>query len=132
MESTRRLPLFSTLSSSALSFLNDNLATSQCIARATHLATELEAQCQSLDQSLVELNHSLESKLAAYASFSDRVNGLVGQVNVNLTDLKSATCSPSSCSGSFASSKNTYGVFLIIIIIIFILGTFTVFSLCEM
>ncbi|KAK4844279.1 hypothetical protein QYF36_018438 [Acer negundo] len=96
MDSTETLPPFSTVSSSALSFLNDNLANAQGLSRASNFATELDAHCRDLDRSSTELNRALESKLFAYASFSDRSNSLFSHVNVKLTDLASATRSPSS------------------------------------
>lgn len=57
----------------------------------------------------MELNRSLESKLAAYASFSDRVSGLFTHVNVKLTDLASASRSPSSVSDGGVRAKQILG-----------------------
>lgn len=109
MDSTKTLPLVSAISSTTLSFLNDNLTNKEYHARAARLATELETQCSHLDQSLVELNRSLESKLAAYASFTDRVSGLFTHVNVKLTDLASASRSPSSVSDGGVRAKQILG-----------------------
>lgn len=109
MDSTKTLPLVSAISSTTLSFLNDNLTNKEYHARAARLATELETQCSLLDQSLVELNRNLESKLAVYASFTDRVSGLFTHVNVKLTDLASASRTPSSVSDGGERAKQILG-----------------------
>ncbi|XP_031269104.1 RINT1-like protein MAG2 [Pistacia vera] len=106
---TLTLPPTSTLSSSALSFLNDSLTTNQSLTRATGIATELEIHCRDLDQSLIELNRSLESKLIAYSSFSDRANGLSVQVYVKLTELASVVRSRSSVSDGRGRTEQILG-----------------------
>lgn len=109
MDSTKTLPPVSAISSTTLSFLNDNLTNKEYHARAARLASELETQCSHLDQSLVELNRNLESKLSVYASFTDRVSGLFTHVNVKLTDLASASRSPSSVSDGGVRAKQILG-----------------------
>ncbi|GLU12346.1 hypothetical protein SLE2022_290310 [Rubroshorea leprosula] len=90
MDSLQALPPLSSLSLSAVSFLNAKLRTGEDLARAPSLVSELQTQCKDLDASLVDLNRSLESRLAAYASFSDRIDGLFGDVITKLTDLRSS------------------------------------------
>ncbi|KAL5816501.1 hypothetical protein ACOSQ3_024879 [Xanthoceras sorbifolium] len=109
MESAETLPPFSTVSSSALSFLNDNISNAQGLTRVSSLATELNAHCGDLDRSLTELHRSLESKLFAYASFSDRANSLFTHVNVELADLASATPSTVSVADGSGTADQILG-----------------------
>lgn len=95
MDYIQALPRLSNLSSSTVSFLNAKLD----LAQAPNLVSELQTQCKDLDLSLVDLNSRLESRLAAYSSFSDPIDGLFFEVSSKLTDLRSSICSPDSASG---------------------------------
>ncbi|OMO87225.1 RINT-1 / TIP-1 family protein [Corchorus capsularis] len=96
MESLPSLPPFSTLSSSASSALNAKLATDQDLTCAPSLVSELLTQCDDLDRALIHLNRTLESSLVSYASFSDSIGDLFGDLSSKLTDLGSAVCFKSS------------------------------------
>lgn len=99
----QNFPLFSTLSSSVVSFLNERLHNQEDLATAPTLVSELQSQCLDLDQALLDLNSRLESSLLAYASFSDRIHGLFSDASSKLTDLGSLTRAPTSLSGPVAS-----------------------------
>lgn len=92
MDSVQSLPLISGLSPSVLSFLDDKLHTREDITEATNLVSELQDQCCNLDQNLIDLNRRLESRLFAYVSHSDKVDGLFKGINAKLSDLGSSTC----------------------------------------
>ncbi|GAV73011.1 RINT1_TIP1 domain-containing protein [Cephalotus follicularis] len=96
--SIQTIPRITTISTSALTFLNDKLVTKQDLTQSTNLVSELHIQCSDLDWNLIELNLKLESSLIAYASFSDRIGSFFVNVNEQLTGLDSATCSRSSVS----------------------------------
>lgn len=93
------LPPTTSLSPSVLTFLDDNLHSRDELDRASGLVSELQTRCADLDRSLVDLNHRLESSLFAYASYSDQVGGLFGDVNSKLSDLRSSTRISGSQSG---------------------------------
>ncbi|XVF54282.1 hypothetical protein PTKIN_Ptkin05aG0168400 [Pterospermum kingtungense] len=95
MDSLQGLPRLSTLSTSASSILNAKLGTDHYLTQASSLVSEFLTQCDDLDRSLIHLNRTLESSLASYASFSDRIGSLFGDVNSKLTDLRSSCCSRS-------------------------------------
>ncbi|XP_057952274.1 RINT1-like protein MAG2 isoform X2 [Malania oleifera] len=90
MESTHPLPPISHLSISTLSFLNHLFCARDELLLASQLASELQAQCLSMDQSLADLNRRLQTSLAAYASFSDKIGGLFGDLSAKLSDLRSS------------------------------------------
>lgn len=90
------LPPASDLSPSIVSFLNDKFRTNANLNGAPALLSELQTQCGDLDRTLIDLNRSLGSSLLAYASFSDRVHGVLGDINAQLTGLGSSTRSRSS------------------------------------
>ncbi|OMP05965.1 RINT-1 / TIP-1 family protein [Corchorus olitorius] len=96
MESLPSLPPFSTLSNTASSALNAKLATDQDLTCAPSLVSELLTQCDDLDRALIHLNRTLESSLASYASLSDSIGDLFGDLSSKLTDLESAVCFKSS------------------------------------
>ncbi|XP_022768421.1 RINT1-like protein MAG2 [Durio zibethinus] len=98
MDSLQSLPELSSLSTSASSILNAKLRTDYDLTQAPSLVSEFLTQCDDLDRSLIHLNRTLESRIASYASFSDRVGNLFGDVNSKLTDLGSSFCSRSSLS----------------------------------
>lgn len=98
MDYPQALPRPSNLSSLVVSFLNAKLGTREDLAQAPNLVYELQTQCKDLDLSLVGLNGRLESRLAAYSSFSDHIDGVFFDVSTKLTDLRSSICSPDSVS----------------------------------
>ncbi|KAK6261611.1 hypothetical protein QUC31_007427 [Theobroma cacao] len=98
MDSLQSLPPLSTLSTSASAILNSKLGTDHDLTRAPCLVSDLLTQCDYLDRTVIHLNRTLESSLAFYASFSDRIGDLFGDVNSKLTDLGSSVCSRSSVS----------------------------------
>ncbi|KAF5734701.1 hypothetical protein HS088_TW15G00193 [Tripterygium wilfordii] len=99
MDPIQTLPPLSSLSSSLLSFLNEKLNADEDLAQAPNRVSELQTQCRDLEQTLINLRSSLESRLLSYASFSDRIGGLFGDVNARLIDLSSLTRSCGSLSG---------------------------------
>ncbi|XP_050221721.1 RINT1-like protein MAG2 isoform X2 [Mercurialis annua] len=90
------VPHFSTLSTSAVSFLNERVYTSQDLQTASNLASELQSQCSELENTLLGLNSRLELSLVAYTSFSNQFQGLIGEANRKLTDLGSVKRSSTS------------------------------------
>ncbi|BFG32742.1 hypothetical protein CerSpe_190160 [Prunus speciosa] len=90
------LPPASDLSPSIVSFLNEKFRTNDNLNGAPTLLSELQTQCGDLDRTLIDLNRSLGSSHLAYASFSDRVHGVLGHINAQLTGLGSSTRSRSS------------------------------------
>ncbi|KAH7852873.1 hypothetical protein Vadar_030313 [Vaccinium darrowii] len=100
------LPPTTSLSPSVLTFLDDNLHSRDELERASGLVSELQTRCADLDRSLVDLNHRLESSLFAYASYSDRLGGLFGDVNSKLSDLRSST----RISGSQSDGRGSKGL----------------------
>lgn len=92
MNSIQTLPLPSSLSSAVLSFLDDKLKAEQDLVRASTLVSELGTQCSDLDLALIDLNRRLESILASYVSFSDRIDCLFVNINGGLANLSSSTC----------------------------------------
>ncbi|GAB4862056.1 hypothetical protein Ancab_037310 [Ancistrocladus abbreviatus] len=85
------LPPVSDLSLSVLSFLNTTFSTSRALNlhESTQLVSDLEAHCHQLTQSLADHSRRLQSCLASYDSFSDRITGAVTNINAQLNDLKS-------------------------------------------
>ncbi|OMO57073.1 hypothetical protein COLO4_35507 [Corchorus olitorius] len=96
MESLQSLPPFSTLPNSASSAVNSKVATEQTLACAPSLVSGLLTQCDDLDRALIHLNRTLESSLVSYASFSDNIGDLFGDLSSKLTDLGSSVCFRSS------------------------------------
>ncbi|MBA0718306.1 hypothetical protein Golax_006061 [Gossypium laxum] len=99
MDSLQSLPPLSTLSTSVSSALNAKLGTNHDLTQAPSIVAEFLTQCDDLERNLVHLNRTLESNLASYASFSNRIGHLFGIVNSKLTDLGSSGCLRSSVSG---------------------------------
>lgn len=93
------LPPVSSLSSSALSFLNSE----QDLSRARSYIDELQSQCFDLDRTLIDLNSRLHSTLLSYASFSDGIHLLFDDATSKVTDLRSFTC-PQPLSSSLSPS----------------------------
>ncbi|KAG4116588.1 hypothetical protein ERO13_D12G179120v2 [Gossypium hirsutum] len=98
MDSLQSLPPLSTLSTSVSSALNAKLGTNHDLTQAPSIVAEFLTQCDDLERNLVHLNRTLESNLASYASFSNRIGHLFGIVNSKLTDLGSSVCLRSSVS----------------------------------
>ncbi|KAK9278126.1 hypothetical protein L1049_027685 [Liquidambar formosana] len=90
MNSLQSLPPISDLSPSVRSFVDDKLHAKDDLPGAARLVSELQNQCLHLDQSLVDLNRRLESSLLDYASHSDKIDGLFGNINARLSDLRSS------------------------------------------
>ncbi|XP_068308462.1 RINT1-like protein MAG2 [Pyrus communis] len=89
-------PPASDLPPSVISFIDDKFRTNENLSGAPTLLSELQAQCGDLDRTLIDLNRILGSSLLTYASFSDRVHGLLGGINAQLTGLGSSTSSRTS------------------------------------
>ncbi|TYJ05814.1 hypothetical protein E1A91_A12G189900v1 [Gossypium mustelinum] len=98
MDSLQGLPPLSTLSTSVSSTLNAKLGTNHDLTQAPSIVAEFLTQCDDLERNLVHLNRTLESNLASYASFSNRIGHLFGIVNSKLIDLGSSVCLRSSVS----------------------------------
>lgn len=90
MDAIKPLPQVSSFSASVFSFLDDRLRDAADLSQSPALVSELETEISELDQRLAELNRQLESGLASYASFSDRIGGLLIGVNAKLADLSSS------------------------------------------
>ncbi|CAI0399404.1 unnamed protein product, partial [Linum tenue] len=95
MDATLTLPSSTTLSSPAVAFLNDRLNDLQDLEHAPSIVSELQSQCLDLENSLADLNSRLESSLLGYASFSDRIHGLITGTTSELSDLDSLTAGSS-------------------------------------
>lgn len=100
MDSLQSLPPLSTLSTTVSSALNAKLGTNHDLTQAPSIVAEFLTQCDDLERNLVHLNRTLESNLASYASFSNRIGHLLGIVNSKLTDLGSSVSLRTSVSGS--------------------------------
>ncbi|KAJ8753310.1 hypothetical protein K2173_019709 [Erythroxylum novogranatense] len=107
MDSTGTLPRLSTLSSSAISFLNENLNCQADLDRAQSLVSELHSQCLDLDQALDHLKSNLGSRLVAYASFSHGIHRLVSDAQSKLTALDSFTRTTSPSDGGLDSGDGS-------------------------
>ncbi|KAL9831570.1 RINT1-like protein MAG2 [Arabidopsis thaliana] len=107
MEAIKPLPQVSSFSASVFSFLDDRFKESTDLSHSTGLVSELQTEISQLDQRLAGLNRQLESGLAAYASFSDRVGGLFFEVNAKLADLSSSTSVTRSASDSGKEEEAT-------------------------
>lgn len=100
MDAIKPLPQVSTFSASVFSFLDDRFRDAADLSQSPGLVSALKTEISELDQSLAGLNRRLESGLASYASFSDRIGGLLVGVNAKLADLSSSTSS-TFASGSY-------------------------------
>jgi uncharacterized protein YhaN len=107
MEAIKPLPQVSSFSASVFSFLDGRFKESTDLSHSTGLVSELQTEISELDQRLAGLNRQLESGLAAYASFSDRVGGLFFEVNAKLADLSSSTSVTRSASDSGKEEEAT-------------------------
>lgn len=99
MGELKALPAPSELSPSVLSFLDRQLYNNETLAQAPDLVTDLQNQCHELNLSLLDLNRSLGHTLLSHSSFSDRLHGLLGDVNGKLVGLESLTRALSSTQG---------------------------------
>lgn len=95
----KALPPPSNLSPSVLSFLDHQLYNKETLAQAPTLVIDLQSQCHELSHSLIDLNRSLKHTLLSQSTFSDRLHGLLGDVNGKLMGLDSLTRSRSSTQG---------------------------------
>lgn len=95
----KALPPPSNLSPSVLSFLDHQLYNKETLAQAPTLVIDLQSQCHELSHSLIDLNRSLKHTLLSQSTFSDRLHGLLGDVNGKLMSLDSLTRSRSSTQG---------------------------------
>ncbi|KAL0713778.1 hypothetical protein Bca4012_020756 [Brassica carinata] len=91
MDAIKPLPHVSSFSASVFTFLDDRFRDAADLSQSPGLVSELETEISELNQRLAELNRQLESGLASYASFSDRIGGLLIGVNAKLADLSSST-----------------------------------------
>ncbi|XP_047325581.1 RINT1-like protein MAG2 [Impatiens glandulifera] len=96
---TITLPDACSLSTSALTFLDNNFNSADDLQVALSLESELQTKCQELDQSLLDLNRRLEASLLAYASYSDEIGARFTDINSKLGDLRSITRIPDCISG---------------------------------
>lgn len=95
--SVRRLPLVSSISPEAISFLNAKLSTKEDLHdEVPILLSELRSQSQALDQSFSDLKVQLQQLLADYSSVSHQIEPLFHDINSNLSDLRTSTLSPTS------------------------------------
>lgn len=101
MDAIKPLPKVSSFSASVFTFLDDSFRDATDLSQSPGLVSELQTEISELDQRLAVLNRQFESGLAAYASSSDRVGGLIVGVNAKLADLSSSTCVLRSASGSY-------------------------------
>ncbi|XP_031105741.1 RINT1-like protein MAG2 [Ipomoea triloba] len=92
------LPPPTSLPPSVISFLNAKLSTREDLEQVPHLVSELGNQCNALDQCLFDLNKQLENYLIDYASDSERINGLLGDINAKVKDLQSSSHTAASSS----------------------------------
>lgn len=98
------LPPPTSLPPSVISFLNAKLSTREDLEQVPHLVSELGNQCNALDQCLFDLNKQLENYLIDYASDSERINGLLGDINAKVKDLQSSSHTAASSSGKMDSN----------------------------
>ncbi|KAF8081613.1 hypothetical protein N665_0874s0007 [Sinapis alba] len=89
MDAIKPLPQVSSFSASVFTFLDDRFRDATDLSQSPSLVSELQTEISELNQRLAELNRQLESGLASYASFSDRIGGLLIGVNAKLADLSS-------------------------------------------
>ncbi|VVB04514.1 unnamed protein product [Arabis nemorensis] len=92
MDAIKPLPKISSFSVSVSNFLDESFREATDLSQSPALVSDLRTEISELDQRLAALNRQLESGLAAHASFSDRVGGLIVGVNAKLADLSSSTC----------------------------------------
>ncbi|XP_010503377.1 PREDICTED: RINT1-like protein MAG2 isoform X1 [Camelina sativa] len=108
MDAIKPLPQVSSFSASVFSFLDDRFRDAGDLSHSPGLVSELRTEISELDQRLAGLNRQLESGLASYASFSDRVGGLFVEVNAKLAHLSSSsTCVPRSPSDGGNEEEET-------------------------
>lgn len=91
MDAIKPLPQVSSFSASVFTFLDDRFRDATDLSQSPSLVSELQTEISELNQRLAELNRQLESGLASYASFSDRIGGLLIGVNAKLADLSSGS-----------------------------------------
>lgn len=103
MDAIKPLPQVSTFSASVFSFLDDRFRDAADLSQSPGLVSQLKTEISELDQRLAGLNRRLESGLASYASFSDRIGGLLIGVNAKLADLSSSS---TSASGSYCQIRS--------------------------
>lgn len=82
------LPLVSCLSPSVLTFLDTKLHTAENLLEASTLVSELQNDCQILDQNLTDLNQKLGTCLLAYSAHSDQVGVLFSDINAKLNSFQ--------------------------------------------
>ncbi|KAL1218122.1 RINT1-like protein MAG2 [Cardamine amara subsp. amara] len=110
MDAIKPLPQVSSFSASVFTFLDERFRDSSDLSQSPGLASELQTEISELDQRLAGLNRQLESGIAAYASFSDRVGGLFVEVNAKLAYLSSSTCVLRSASDGGKEEETTENV----------------------
>ncbi|KAK3010885.1 hypothetical protein RJ639_011155 [Escallonia herrerae] len=88
---TGALPSVQSLSPAILSFLGGKFHSQNDLQQAPNLVSELRVQSHNLDQALADLNQRLRSSLIAYASHSDQINSIIGDIKAELTGLRSST-----------------------------------------
>ncbi|KAK4485681.1 hypothetical protein RD792_008325 [Penstemon davidsonii] len=97
---TRPLPPHTSLSPQTLYFLNSKLSSGDELDGAPTLLSELQIQCDALDQTLSQLNQDLQSHLTRHSSHSDRVGSLFENIRTQLLDLRQSSArSPSESDG---------------------------------
>ncbi|KAL5722712.1 hypothetical protein ACHQM5_006198 [Ranunculus cassubicifolius] len=109
MEPITHLPNFSDLSPSLQTFLNSNLQSQTDLLNSPQIVSQLQSQCEQLDQSLRHLNQNLEKTLLMYASHSERIEGLFDGIGVKLNDLNSVTSVSSGDSDLDGKEKHILG-----------------------
>ncbi|XP_071701963.1 RINT1-like protein MAG2 [Rutidosis leptorrhynchoides] len=82
------LPNVSSISSSVLSFLDSELHTIDDLQQAPKLVSDLQNDCNRLDQSLTDLNQKLGTCLLAYSTYSDQVGVLFNDINAKLSSFQ--------------------------------------------
>ncbi|KAL9255759.1 RINT1-like protein [Drosera capensis] len=89
--SPTNLPPISSISPSAIAFLNSHFRSDQALSLAdsTRLVSDLDSQCDELNRSLADLCRRLKVALGSYDSFSDRVGVAFDGVDKKLRDLGS-------------------------------------------
>ncbi|KAK2973520.1 hypothetical protein RJ640_010575 [Escallonia rubra] len=83
---TGALPSARSLSPAILSFLGGKFRSQNDLQQAPNLVSELRLQSHNLDQALADLNQRLRSSLIAYASHSDQINSIIGDIKAELTE----------------------------------------------
>ncbi|KAG8388673.1 hypothetical protein BUALT_Bualt02G0149800 [Buddleja alternifolia] len=91
MENPVTRPLPTSLSPQTLYFLNSKLGSRENLDGAPNLLSDLQIQCDTLDQTLSELSQQLQSHLTRHSSHSGRVGSLFKNIHVQLQDLHQTT-----------------------------------------